>query len=69
MRFREAAKPYKPIENWLFRVTENQCQKPYKTNCISAPFAPESGKALQNIEKALPAQGFRNASSGSRETL
>ena len=37
----------KPIENQLFRVTENQCQKPYKTNDILALFPPKSEKGLQ----------------------
>ena len=57
------------MENQLFRVTENRCQKPYKTNGILALFPPKSEKELQNIEKALPTQGFRNAFSRSRETL
>ena len=46
------------MANQLFRVTGNRCQKPYKTNCISAPFAPKSEKELQKHWKSITCTRF-----------
>ena len=59
----------KPMEDQLFRVTENRCQKPYKTNCVLRLFPTNPKKSSGNIGKALPTQGFRNAFPRSRGTL
>ena len=41
------------MENQLFRVTENHCQKPYEANGTLAPFPPKSEKELRKYWKII----------------
>ena len=59
----------KPMENFLSARPEKAMQKPYKMNGNPALFWPKSEKALQQIGKALPGEGFRNAFSRRQKTL
>ena len=57
------------MENHGFWKSKKRCKNPYKTNGILGILEQASEKGLQNDQKALPREGFRDAFSKRRKTL